>query len=355
MPSSPPPIRVGVIGLGFMGATHIAAYQLGARDGFNCQLVAVCDPKERRRRGDLSDTAGNIKTDGVSSRAFDPAVVRGYASADELIADEAVDLVSVCTRTDTHVELCVKLMEAGKDVLIEKPVAIKAADVQKVADAAKKAGRICMPAMCVRYKPAWAYLAEVVRDGSLGRCRTLTLQRLAASPRAGFADAKISGGALVDLHIHDADFVRWCFGDPAAVDSAGTIGPTGGVDHVSTLYRFKGMDVPSHVLAEGGWDHAPTFTYRMRYVAVFEHGTLDFDAARPDPLLLCRADQAEPITPIESHLSGYDRQTRALLTALTSGDATHLPTLDESVAIARLLHAEEESVRSGKTHMMCDR
>lgn len=245
------PIRVGVIGLGFMGATHIAAYQAAARDGYSCKLLAVCDPKERRRKGDLSDTAGNIKTAGIESKAFDANEVKGYAVADELIADPDIDLVSVCTRTNSHVDLCIKLLNAGKNVLVEKPIALRSADVQRVADAARSAGRICMPAMCIRYWPEWAHLAKTIRDGSLGACRSLTLQRLAASPKSGWSDAKITGGALIDLHIHDADFVWWCFGNPLAVDSAGRVGPTDGVDHVTTVYRYSDGKAPTHVVAEG--------------------------------------------------------------------------------------------------------
>jgi predicted dehydrogenase len=87
----------------------------------------------------------------------------------------------------------------------------------------------------------------------------------------------------------------------------------------------------------------------MRYIAVFDKGTLDFDLTREHPLLLCGVDRAEPVMPFESHLSGYDRQTRAMLKAVATGDTAEIPSMTEAVAVARLLEAEEKSVRSGKT------
>src|SRR5437764_10333351 len=118
------PIRVGVIGLGFMGATHIAAYTAARAAGFACELVAVCDPKASRRRGELWDVGGNAVSDTSGRKlAFDPQRVRAVERPEQLLADPNVQLVSICTRTDTHVELSIAALKAGKHVLIEKPVA----------------------------------------------------------------------------------------------------------------------------------------------------------------------------------------------------------------------------------------
>ena len=94
-------VRVGVIGLGFMGATHIAAFNAARRAGFSCEIAAVCDRKASRRKGELWDVGGNAVSDVSAQKpAFDPAKVRGYERAEELIADPQIDLVSICTRTD---------------------------------------------------------------------------------------------------------------------------------------------------------------------------------------------------------------------------------------------------------------
>src|SRR4051812_18935360 len=235
------PIGVGVIGLGFMGATHIAAFNAAREAGFPCELVAVCDRKESRRRGELWDVGGNAVSD-VSGRklAFDPAKARGYELACQLIEDPRVDLVTICTPTDTHVELASAALRAGKHVLVEKPVSLDAGEIRKLERIAKESGRLCMPAMCMRFWPAWAWLKGRIDDGEFGQCVSATFTRLAAMPRWSgfFADGKRSGGAIVDLHIHDADFVYWCFGMPVAVRSSGRVGETSAIDHVTTLYSF---------------------------------------------------------------------------------------------------------------------
>src|SRR5688572_12010705 len=154
-------INTAVIGLGFMGATHVAAYQSAARAGFPCRLVAVCDPQPARRQGRLGDVGGNLAS-GSEAAAFDPAEVRGYESAGELLADGGIDLVSICTPTDTHVDLAERAMRAGKHVLLEKPVALTAEPVRRLAGVAAQCGVVCMPAMCMRFWPAWAWLKEAV-------------------------------------------------------------------------------------------------------------------------------------------------------------------------------------------------
>ena len=340
--SSSDSVRVGVIGLGFMGATHVGAYLAAARDGFPCALAAVCDTKESRRRGIFRDVGGNIGDTAGNEPAFDAAHVRAYANPDQLLADRDVDLVSICTHTDTHVDLAIRALRAGKHVLVEKPVALKVDDVRRLRDAARGTRKLCMPAMCMRFWPAWAWLKQRIEDGSLGRCTALTLTRLGATPawsRPFYGDLARSGGALVDLHVHDADFVHFCFGRPASVYGVGDL------THLTTAYRFD--DGPRHVVAEGAW-LAPGSAFRMRYVATFDGATVDYDLGRGDQLLLCRDGRAEPVE--VSNLLGYDEEVRHLVGAVARGArADELrATLDDAVAVTEMLDAERASVERGQ-------
>ena len=329
-------INTAVIGLGFMGATHVAAFQSAARAGYPCRLVAVCDPKPARRAGRLSDVGGNLAS-GSAAAAFDPAQVRGYERAEELFADPQVNLVSICTRTDTHVELAEAAMRAGKHVLLEKPVALATAPVRKLADIAAECGVVCMPAMCMRFWPAWSWLKEAADNHRFGEVRSARFTRLGCRPSwsAAYADDARTGGALLDLHIHDTDFITWLFGEPAGVCSTGTI------NHVTTLYAYP--QVP-HVVAEGGWDQHAGFAFTMRYLVNFERATLDFDIARDPQLLLCRGGEAvridlEPIT-------GYDGEVRHLIDCLTHNRRPWVNLRDAAVTHA-VLDAERRSLETG--------
>lgn len=119
-------------------------------------------------------------------------------------------------------------------------------------------------------------------------------------------EQRAQAGALFDLHIHDVDFVTWCFGKLLRVTS------TGSLSHISTLFHFESG--PSHVVAEGGWDHTPGFPFQMRYTVVFEHATADFDINRTDQLLLYRDGTSEPVKMEPG--TGYDGEVRHVLSLI---------------------------------------
>jgi predicted dehydrogenase len=335
-------IRAGVIGLGFMGATHARAYQSAATAGAGCTLAAVADKNPERLTGRVN-AAGNLDTGASGERLFDPALVTGYATPDELLADDSIDLVSICTHTDSHVPIALDALRAGKHVLVEKPVALTSRDVRELAEAAYRSGRLCMPAMCMRFWPGWAWLKRAIDERTYGPVRSAFFERLGSLPDWGggfYADTTRSGGALMDLHIHDADFVHWCFGPPDEVVCAGS--PM----RVTALYRYSRG--PAHVVAQGGQDCSPGFPFRMRYLVAFESATADFDIARASPLLLHASGRSEPVT-LEP-LSGYDAQVRHLVGAIRSGKRIDqlAATIDDALAVTRMLEAELESCRTGR-------
>ena len=130
---------VGIVGLGFMGRTHIGAYAEAARRGHTNRLVAVCDASEERRAG-RAGGAGNLESGETEELMFDPGSVAATADPAELFANPEVELVSICTPTDSHVDLALAALEAGKHVLVEKPVALTSAEVARLADAARDLG-----------------------------------------------------------------------------------------------------------------------------------------------------------------------------------------------------------------------
>ena len=327
-------VGVAVLGLGFMGRTHLGAYHAANAAGHANELVAVCDSDRDRRRG-LPGGQGNLEDGAELELMFDPTTVLAYADPSELFADDGVHLVSICTHTDSHVDLAIQALEAGKHVLVEKPVALHSADVERLADAAESASTLCMPAHCMRFWPAWRWLRDVVANGEYGAVRSASFRRLSAPPSWSadfYADAERTGGALVDLHIHDADFIRWCFGPPSSVTSAGS------VNHLTTLYRYD--DGPKHVTAEGGWDHTPGFDFQMRYVVVFERATAEFSLSHDPQLTLSRDGETHPVE-VAAH-DGYQGEVSHLLDCIRSGRRDLDVTLREAVELARMLEAERE-------------
>jgi len=319
--SAPREVRAGIIGLGYIGRLHLEAYEAANHAGWPCKVVAVCDPKP-----------GTLL--GIAAEA--------HQDAADLLRRPDVDLVSICTRTDSHVGLALAALEAGKHVLVEKPVALTAPEVARLAAAAATSGRRCLPAHCMRFWPGWEVLKELVTSGSHGRVSSATFQRLSTRPGWSpefYADHAVSGGALIDLHVHDADFIRHLFGDPMEVVS------TGSLDHVTSLYRF-GPSGPEHVFAEGGWDHARGFGFRMRYVVAFEHGTMDFDLGRDPNLVLSRDGRCETV-PLAAG-TGYDGEVRHVLDLILGRAAAPAVTMEDALAVARLLDCERRSLETGR-------
>jgi predicted dehydrogenase len=339
-------VRVGVIGLGFMGRVHVQAYQDLARAGVECSLCAVADADAARLTGYPSGQ-GNLAQSPVEA-LFDPASVRTYRRAEDLIADPNLDLVSICTPTDTHVPLALAALHAGKHILIEKPIALTTQAIDKLRSAAAAASRLAIPAMCMRFWPGWTWLKDRIAEGPsspLGRLHGLTFTRMGAPPSWSqdfYLDESRSGGALFDLHIHDADFILYCFGPPAAVTTTGT------TRHLSTTYHYPRGP---RMTAEGGWGPSPGFPFRMRFTACFEHATADFDLSRENPLMLASEGRFElvPLLPESAYHSQAHAAVSAVLT-VQSGSTPHLrATLLDSHAVTRLLLTERESLASGTT------
>ena len=334
-------VRVGVCGLGFMGRTHLEAFAQARELGAANRITAVADRNASKRRGELGD-GGNIDTGETDLPLFDPEAVEGFERPEDLVTSDAVDLVSICTPTDSHVDLALAALEAGKHVLVEKPIALDPSEVQRLADAARASDRVCMPAMCIRFWPGWDWLKQAVDSGELGRCKSLVVQRRSPAPgwsQGFYKDPERTGGALFDLHIHDADWIQWIFGAPEAVTTNGDL------DHVQTLYYY-GANGPDLASAEGGWDFPSEHPFQMGYSAVFENGAADFSLHRESPLLVTRGDRSE-VPELAAH-TGYVGEVLHLLDVL-AGRAQLGATIDQAAAVTRLLSAERESLESRRT------
>ncbi|MDX2133089.1 MAG: Gfo/Idh/MocA family oxidoreductase [Planctomycetota bacterium] len=327
-------IRIGVVGMGFMGQTHARA--VGTVPG--ARLAATCDHQGERRRGSGS-VAGNLNTGG----AFDAGEAVAFERPDDLFASGLVDAAVIATPTDTHVDLATRALRAGLDVLVEKPVALHAEQIAALIEERDRARRLAIPAMCMRFWPGWPLLREVVRDGRFGALRALRLARLGSRPEWSdfYRDESRCGGAIFDLHVHDADFVLHLLGRPREVVCVGTH------DHVAAMYRYD--DTAMVVLAEGGWMPSSGRGFRMRYGAEFERATIEFDLSRT-PTVAVTSD-GQTTSPDLPAGSGYELQMAhfvACVQARREGrPVPEHPTLEDSVAVTTMIHAKRESLRRG--------
>jgi predicted dehydrogenase len=193
----------------------------------------------------------------------------------------------------------------------------------------------------MRFWPGWSWLAETIATRAYGRVESAVFRRLGSLPdwsRDFYGDEKKCGGALFDLHVHDADFVRFALGAPRSVACAGT------TDHLTAVYHYPRG--PAHVVAEGGWDHSPGYPFSMGYTVVFERATAEYEFGR-EPVLTLAARGRNEAVELPSG-TGYDGEVRHVL-AVLAGRARPRATLEEAVGLTRMLEAERRSLASGRS------
>ncbi len=330
-------VKVAVIGLGFMGVTHLRAYL----DTPGAQIVAVCDAVRLPVNGVLQGVAGNVKkTDDID---LGPRV-RVYTRWEEVLRDPEVELIDLCTPTPLHPDQAIAALEAGKHVFCEKPMARTSARARDILRAAEKSGRFFMPAMCMRFWPGWSWLKPVVSEQTYGRVLAARFRRASETPgwsKQGTYTADL-GGALFDLHIHDTDFVQFLFGRPASVFSSGAV-RNGSIDHVVTHYQYPGGPA---VCAEGSW--LLTKGFNMAYTLYCERATIDFDLDRGAEALRIFEPGQPGRTMALDGADGYAGEVKYVVDCARRGVTPTIVTARDGVEGIEICEAEEKSVRSGQ-------
>lgn len=217
------PLRVAVIGAGFMGAMHAAIFAAEAR----AVLVAVVDSDIERAKA-------------VAGRHG----ARAYASHQELLATEGLDLVSICTPDYLHLEPALAVAEKGINLFIEKPIASKIEEGEAIVAATRKAGVKLGVGYLLRFDPRYYHARELLRGGQIGAPIHIYARRNSARTEG----PKRYGGTLpLALHVtvHDVDLVLWLLEgqEPVSVYAQQTdrlLGATGTQDTIAAVVRFSG-------------------------------------------------------------------------------------------------------------------
>lgn len=318
------PVRVGVAGLGRSGwSIHAETIDKLPR---RFQLVAVADA-DAQRRGEAEARFG----------------CRAYAQVDAMLAQAETDLIVVATPSHLHARHVIAAMKAGKHVLCEKPLALDSTSAQKIADAAAKGKGIFMPAMCIRFWPEWAWLKQAVSDGRYGKVLDAQFHRVGAIPQGWFREGDKSGGAVLDLHVHDTDFIYYLFGKPNAVFSRGYKGLSGRVDALFTHYIYD--NGPPAVFAEGNWAVDQQFPFNMRYRVNFERGTVEHNVANSPSLMIAHDGKYEPVI-FEG--DGYFHELSYFVQCCERGQRPTVVTVEDAVTSIRIVEAEAKSVETGQ-------
>lgn len=335
-------INVAVVGLGFMGVTHLKAY----RKLKDVRIAAICDAVKLPTDGVLTSVAGNV-ADPDPVR-LDMTQVRAYREFDQLLADKGVDLIDLCVPTPLHVKQAVAALGSGRHVVCEKPLARTSAQGRQIAAAAARAKGFFLPAMCMRFWPGWSWLKEAVADRRYGRVLAARFRRVSEPPgwaKSSYFKGDESGGALLDLHIHDTDFIQFVFGRPKAVFSTGLTRYSGAIDHVVTQYEVEGG---AAVYAEGTWLLTPGCGFNMSYTVMFERATAEFDSGRGAEALRITEDGKGARIEPPGEGDGYTGELGHMIESIRAGQTPTVVTARDAVSAVEICEAEERSVMTGQ-------
>lgn len=336
-------IKVGVVGIGFMGKMHFGVHQASRKS----RVVAIADVNEDKLKGDWSSIAGNI--DDPSAKNVDLTGIKTYSKAEDLIHDPDVDLVDITLPTYLHADYAVEALRAGKHVLCEKPIALTVAQADRMVAAARKAKGLFMVAHCIRFWPEYEVVKDIIDKKTYGRVYSATFRRVSPTPVWGWKNwlqkHKLSGGAAIDLHIHDIDFINYLFGKPRSVSAVGMTKTSGGVDHIVCNYTFRRKNL--QVTAEGGWAMHPTFPFSMAFTIVCEKATIDYSSAK-SPTLTIHTAEGKTLTPKVPAGDGYSREIDYFLDCIRKGEKPTRVTAEEARDALRVAWAEIRSVRTGR-------
>ena len=325
-------VSLGIAGMGYIGRVHLEA----SRKVPGVQVPAVAS---------------------LQSEGFQDALpgLRIYPSYHELLRDDRLDGVIICLPTDLHEEATVEAAEHGRHILCEKPMGLDAASARRMLQAAQAHGRILMVAQVLRFWPHYARIKELIAAGEIGSLRSVIAYRLSTYPSWSnwFRDPAKSGGCLLDLQVHDVDFIHGILGHPQSVSTVGIQSTTGSWDHVHTTLTYPDAraTVEASYLMPASWPFstgirvlgtagALEYTFRVgANIQEREQAAHDFRLYKTDGTVSVPATSADDM---------FVAQLRYFAHCVTERQPPRLCAPEETCQVMQVMTAARQSADSGK-------
>jgi predicted dehydrogenase len=327
-------IKVGLIGAGFMGGTHLACYQ--ALSGEGIKVTAISDVMDEKANAAMEKT-GAVR----------------YANGMELIEKADVDVIDICLPTHLHTEHAVAAMKKGKIVFIEKPVCLNEKEGELLLKTQKETHAKVMIGQCIRSWSEYAWLKTVVDKKEYGELISGVFKRISPYPTWAWENwlhkPECSGSVALDMHIHDVDFIRYILGEPNEVHAVASRDKNGVIQQLFSTYRYD----KALVSAEVCWDYPASFPFCMEYRVKFEKATVVFNSGSNPSLVVYLQSGGSMIPELQkeyegesdlggniSSLGGYYNELKYFTQKIRDNEPLELAPLREGV-LSVLLDLEE--------------
>ncbi|MEK0316093.1 Gfo/Idh/MocA family protein [Cohnella sp. 56] len=292
-------MKIAVIGAGGMGRIHAEAH----RSNLAVRLAGIVDADPAAAARLASDTGA-----------------RPYPTLESLLEAEQPDVVDICLPTPLHKAYVLKAAAFGKHVICEKPLAGSIADAEEMIEACEKAGVRLFVGHVLRFFPEYAKARDVIVSEALGQIATVRTERVSAAPtgRDGwYADYAKSGGVLLDLLIHDFDWLRWTFGEIERVYARSVAAAR--PDHAFVSLRFASGVIG---YASGSWAYPEGFATRLEVAGQGGILSLDSEEAATNRNLLRAAEAGRPSVQVPGSplfKSPYEEELAHFVACLADG------------------------------------
>lgn len=323
-------MKVGIVGVGFMGSTHAAAWA----------------ETEAQIAGFVAETTGEAHS------LADQHGTKVYPDLAAML--DRVDVVDLCTPTHLHFEMVLQAAAAGKHIICEKPLARSLEQAQEMLQACRRAGVRLLVAHVVRFFPEYALAKATVEAGKIGKPGVIRLSRGSYRPKKPvgnwFLDEAKSGGILMDLMIHDFDYARWIAGEVESVfaKKVTTGQPDASVDFGLAILKHAGGAL-SHIA--GAWAYPPP-TFRTHLEIAGDAGLIEFDSDDSAPIrnLIAKPcgdspDVGLPSSPVSE--SPYTTQIKEFYQALRNGAPARVAA-EDGLAAVQIAEAAILSAQTGQ-------
>lgn len=266
-------MKVGIVGCGGMGTSHYLSLKALSSE-MDIEIVALADC----RKEFLDKAAAHFPN------------ARTYRYGMDLIEMEDLDSVHICLPSDLHVDHAVAAMERGIHVFIEKPVCLTLEEADRLLEAEKRTRVKVMAGQVVRFYDEYQYLKSAYESKRYGELKSIVMQRLSGKVKSGiddwFNDEKRSGSVVLDLHIHDLDFLRYMLGEPDGFEVRATSFESGMINQIVTIYEFGNL----FATAEGIWDVSSALDFDVSFRACFEKATIVYHKGESPALVVYKED-----------------------------------------------------------------
>lgn len=336
-------VKVGLIGLGAMGVKHFSIY----RKFPDVEVAAVADADPAHLRGDVS----NVRLNGrrIADDFLDLGGAKGFPDAELMIREmPELDMIDICLPTFLHPSLIRAGLRAGLPVFCEKPLCLDMAEAEPLLEEIRGSGCFFNLGLCVRMSPEYLHAREYIRSGKAGRILSAVFRRFSPKLNGWFVSEKKTGGALLDLHIHDTDYINSLFGRPFAVTAHGVrnaVSPESGIDQICAVYHYENGPF---VMAEGGWAASPDVPFERSFLIIGEKATLQLNH---DGYKIFGQEGGVTVPELDRSLSdGWHAELKYFTDCVRQGIVPDSYQSLESLADTyRILMAERESVLTNRT------